>query len=345
MRIVYLVADVSGLSGGMRIIAEHVNRLSEHGHEVELWTPPISGEPAFDIKTTIKQYDAAQLDMPDVVVMTDPGFLKDVTKNRKKRNTYLLMQHDNEWVAEVTGSSTYADSVGEYIEFFRSGRIEIIAVSGWLVTVIRERYGLESHLVLNGIDQDLFKPTDPVMTYTEPTVMTYYDPQNWKGFPDAFMALLEVRKSVPNLRVIVLGRSFPETPKVEGMSYGFPFPVVYFNRPAQSDLASIYSSADVFVSTSWKEGFGLTGLEALACGVPLVTTNNGGNVDYAHDGETALIVGQSSVEISVGILRMLDNDTLRKRLIQSGLEKAAEFQWNNSIACIENIFNRSILQT
>lgn len=342
MYIVYLVANMDGISGGMRIIAEHVNRLSERGHEVELWTPSVSSEPAFEIKATVKEYDATKLNMPEVVVMTDPGFLKDAIGNRKKRNTYLLMQHDNEWVAEVTGSSTYADSVGEYIESFKNGRIEIITVSRWLVTVAMERYGLESHLVLNGIDQSLFKPTDPVLRYSEPTVMTYYDPQNWKGFPDTFMALLEVRKVIPNLRVIILGRSFPETPKVKGMSYGFPFPVVYFNRPAQSDLSSIYSSADVFVSTSWKEGFGLTGLEAMACAVPLVTTNNYGNADYAHDEKTALVVGRSSTEISAGILRLFDDDTLRKRLSRSGLEKASEFSWDHSITCLESSFSLAL---
>jgi len=53
------------------------------------------------------------------------------------------------------------------------------------------------------------------------------------------------------------------------MAFTFPFPITFFNRPPQKNLARIISSADIHLSTSWREGFGLPGLEAMACGVPL----------------------------------------------------------------------------
>ena len=59
---------------------------------------------------------------------------------------------------------------------------------------------------------------------------------------------------------------------------------------SQPDLGREYDAAQVFVVGSWFEGFCQPGLEAMACGVPLVTTDNGGCREYAIDGETALVV-------------------------------------------------------
>ena len=53
---------------------------------------------------------------------------------------------------------------------------------------------------------------------------------------------------------------------------------------------SLYQAADVFVLPTLQENFGLVLTEALACGTPLVTTDNGGCRDYAIDQETALVV-------------------------------------------------------
>ena len=58
----------------------------------------------------------------------------------------------------------------------------------------------------------------------------------------------------------------------------------------QAALGREYDAARVFAVGSWFEGFCQPGLEALACGTPLVTTDNGGCREYAIDGETALVV-------------------------------------------------------
>jgi GT2 family glycosyltransferase/SAM-dependent methyltransferase len=98
---------------------------------------------------------------------------------------------------------------------------------------------------------------------------------------------------------------------------------------SQEALGREYASAEVFVVGSWYEGFCQPGLEALACGVPLVTTDNGGCLEYAIDGETALVVPpRDAGAMAEAIGRLLDDRVLAQRLASNGLELVArDFDW------------------
>jgi glycosyltransferase involved in cell wall biosynthesis/phosphoheptose isomerase len=66
--------------------------------------------------------------------------------------------------------------------------------------------------------------------------------------------------------------------------------VVFVGRRDRDELATYYSAADVFVSTPWYEPFGITPLEAMACGTPVVGSNVGGIKFSVRDGETGYLV-------------------------------------------------------
>src|SRR5206468_6433357 len=89
----------------------------------------------------------------------------------------------------------------------------------------------------------------------------------------------------------------------------------------QQALGREYESSQVFAVGSWFEGFCQPGLEALACGTPLVTTDNGGCREYAVDGETALVVPpRDAPQMAAAIRRLLDDKALAARLIANGLD-------------------------
>ena len=97
----------------------------------------------------------------------------------------------------------------------------------------------------------------------------------------------------------------------------------------QPALGREYDAARVFAVGSWFEGFCQPGLEALACGVPLVTTDNGGCLEYAIDGETALVVPpRDAPAMAQAIGRLLDEPELAGRLRENGLAMVEEsFDW------------------
>jgi len=99
----------------------------------------------------------------------------------------------------------------------------------------------------------------------------------------------------------------------------------------QSDLPALYNAASVFVFPSLYEGFGLPALEALACGVPVVTSNVSALPEVV--GDAALLVDPHEPQaIADAIGRALDDAGLRALLVQAGLERAAGFTWD---ACAE----------
>ncbi len=92
-------------------------------------------------------------------------------------------------------------------------------------------------------------------------------------------------------------------------------------------LAAVYSGATAFVYPSLYEGFGLTVLEAMACGVPVVTSNTTSLPEVA--GDAAILVPPEEPEaIANGLKQLLENEILRKQLIDRGLARVKDFTWD-----------------
>jgi glycosyltransferase involved in cell wall biosynthesis len=156
---------------------------------------------------------------------------------------------------------------------------------------------------------------------------------NIKGDEVMLKALNIVSKKTP-IHVIVMGnekflqRAF-RTVKPE-------FDYTKYSNIDDDTLARLYSSSDVFVFTSYVEGFGLPPLEAMACGVPVVTTDCKGNRDYAINGYNALVVPPGdSVAVAKAVLRVLANVNLAEKLRETGIETAKTYSWDNAVSQIE----------
>jgi glycosyltransferase involved in cell wall biosynthesis len=338
MYIVYATYNIAGISGGHRVITEHVNRLINLGHRVEIWNLEGTPTPYFESNVSVHEYDLQKLDMPDVLVMTDPIFLQNVFECRKKRNTYLLLQHDTEWVDEISGYGVSRSIFSDYATFFNDNTCTILVVSEWLGSVMREKYGIDSTVIENGVNEKLFYPTVPALQFDDPIILLFYDAQNWKGFETLIDAVYKAQDMVPNLKIVVIGPYYFHFPATD-FPVSYLLPMLFINKPKQSELASIYASARVFISASWKEGFGLPSLEAMACGVPVVTTDAGGNMDYVRDGYNALVVEQKNADdIAMNIQRIIDDSNLHKLLRTNGLRTAKKFNWDTSISKLEAIF-------
>jgi glycosyltransferase involved in cell wall biosynthesis len=106
-------------------------------------------------------------------------------------------------------------------------------------------------------------------------------------------------------------------------------------------MAEAYRKADVFVFPSWIEGYGLPPLEAMACGVPVVTTDCGGIRDFAEDGVNALItLPRKPRALAEAILRLLKDRPLVERLASNGLATSRKLTWDRFVEQVEQAFLR-----
>jgi len=93
-----------------------------------------------------------------------------------------------------------------------------------------------------------------------------------------------------------------------------------------ADLPALYNLAQVFVLPSLYEGFGLPPLEAMACGLPVITSNNSSLPEVV--GDAGLLVDAEEVDAWVDALdRLLESATLRRTLSERGRQRAAQFTW------------------
>lgn len=115
--------------------------------------------------------------------------------------------------------------------------------------------------------------------------------------------------------------------------------VRYLGYVSDADLPALYSAADAFAFPSLHEGFGLPVIEAMACGVPVLTSNISATAEVARD--AAVLVDPLSVEAIRDGLRLLLEDTdLRTDLLTRGLARAAEFSWRRAADETHDVYAR-----
>ncbi|MGB3637289.1 MAG: glycosyltransferase family 1 protein [Rivularia sp. (in: cyanobacteria)] len=117
--------------------------------------------------------------------------------------------------------------------------------------------------------------------------------------------------------------------------------ITYFGKPDEHTLVRIYSAADVLVSPSLYEGFGMTVLEAMACGTPVISSNVTSLPEVA--GDAAILVEPKDVQaIAKAVCRLQEDDAYRNSLITKGLARAKTFTWENTAEKIVNVYEQII---
>jgi alpha-1,3-rhamnosyl/mannosyltransferase len=106
-------------------------------------------------------------------------------------------------------------------------------------------------------------------------------------------------------------------------------------------LAALYAGARVFAYPSLYEGFGLPVLEAMAAGVPVLTSAGGACAEVA--GDAALLVDPASTDaIASGLERLLRSDAERRRLSEAGSARERGFTWQRTAASTVEAYRRAI---
>lgn len=191
-------------------------------------------------------------------------------------------------------------------------------------------------LVPSGVDLDRFNPVGPVAPRSpdRPRVLTVGRMVERKGQGD----LIEAMRVVPRADCVVVGgppadeldtdpmarklRTLAETNRVADR-------VKLLGRVSGEEMPRWYRSADVVVCPPWYEPFGLTPLEAMACGVPVIATAVGGHTDTVVDGLTGdLVRPRDPRALGSAVRRLLGDNMRRLAYATAALDRARQvYSW------------------
>lgn len=325
--------------GGPKIIFGHANRLAEKGCDVTILflaekTLSSRGLPEFvrrllcrtlryclpswftlheKIKTRcIFGIDNASVCDGDRIIATGVQTARGVAglDVSKGRPYYFIQDYENWETPDEEVRATY-----------RLG-MRNMAIAKWLVEFVRGEAKDSCAYIPNPIDTETFY-RDSAIDKEPHTISVLFHKDAHKGFDDAWKAIREAKEVIPDIKVEMFGVTRPK--------FELPSWVTYTYRANDEQLRHIYNKASVHVCASLKEGFGLTSLEAMACGCVLVTTDFLGSREYAENENNALVseVGDVSSLVS-NIVYAMKNEASMEGVRRKAIERAKKITWETA---------------
>lgn len=194
------------------------------------------------------------------------------------------------------------------------------------------------HLVHCGMDHGTYSFDPGVKVNERPTVVFLGRLRKYKGVQYLLRAMPAVRESVPDARLLVIGDG-PYRRSLEKLAseIGLGDAVTFTGHVPQEEKVRLLRTAHVAASPSPKEGWGLTVVEANACGTPVVASRSPGLRDSVRDGETGFLVRHGDHgELAERIVGILSDAELRAKMSEAAVEWARRFTWERcASACAE----------
>jgi glycosyltransferase involved in cell wall biosynthesis len=298
------------------------------------------------IRNFISIPKALAQDKPDVVhLLFIRPFFANVPTVLTVHDLFYVQQKDISFYQKMIGkltlwSATRSDKIITISEYSRQDILKICKIDRSVVKSIPL-----------GIDKRFFQNTNCSTTMNKYGIKDAYilfvgrteDPRkNLMTLIDAYAELKSKLKLTHQL--VIAGRHGQGTQLLidKVKEYGLSKDVVFPGIIAENDLPSLLSGAKLFVYVSAFEGFGLPVLEAMACGVPVITSNTTSLPEVAGDAAIQITPGDKTA-LSKSILKVLNDPVLQETLRQKGLLQSKKFSWDLTARCTINIYEDAIL--
>lgn len=277
--------------GGIRRTIEMTNRLGRLGFRVTLATPDGTPSNWLTIRSEVRRLSDLQGRSFDLVLASDPDVFHDFLQ---AKGTRRVLYH-------LAAYMDYREDGAALREFYgRQADVTHVANSAWTAERIRSHAGIDVAGIFPGaVDKKQFHP---VRVPTTHDVVCYGSPRVHKGTADIVAA-----------------------------TRGHSLLRLHGQGAKQHELPRLICSARVFASACWHEGFNFSPLEAMACGVPVAMTDDGGSREYARNGENAVVVPPRDVSgLEEAVDRLLGDAELRGRIVRAGLVTAWAYDWDKA---------------
>lgn len=218
----------------------------------------------------------------------------------------------------------------------------LVVPSGFLKGVFG-RFGFAVTIVPNVIDLARFFPRQPSPDDTsEPHILVARNLEPIYDNATALRAFRIVKNQLPGARLTIAG-SGPERAALEDMAriLNIDAAVHFTGRVDNEQMPELYRSADVMINPSIADNMPISILEALASGVPIVSTNVGGVPFLVEDLKTALLVPPGDPQtMAQALIQVLTTPDLARRMSEAGLATVQQYTWQCARERLFGVYDR-----
>ncbi|MEG8945549.1 glycosyltransferase [Rosettibacter firmus] len=344
--IAFFIKDASVISGGVKIFFKHASTLLKLGANVVIYS--FSDKPGWidsnlyyykinDIKQI--NHDTASLfiffSIFDLTLLINSIPLSKVV--------HLCQGYEGFHYGE-----NYHNVIHEkhLLKELHTIPVKAISVSTHLLKLFKESLNRESQYIPNSINHNIFKPNSIASKPNNiKSILFIGNPlHSLKGFDFLAAAITTIQNSnhrIENLELrIVVGNTIPDSTKFkEGLEKDLKCKVVIKIKLNESEIANLIKTSSVLVCTSWYEGFSLPVLEAMACGTPVITTNNMGVESYAIHNYNSFIVKYNDYQSMLSyLLDVLNNRIKLEPVLRNGYRTSLQFNEFNFAKSLINAY-------
>lgn len=298
-------------------------------HEVEMSSYPLFEFPMYELALTSKMVEVAKYEKLDLIHAhyaiphaTSALLAKQVLGNGLKIVTTLhgtditLVGLEPSFEPLMKYSIESSDAVTSVSEFLKNETVG--------------NYGVQKDIkvIPNFIDTDIFRPMDVrnlrrMLAPNDEKILVHVSNfRAVKRVTDAIRAFKMVLDSGIKAKFLLIGDG-PDRSESESLAreLGVWNHTRFLGK--QAELAALLSASDVFLIPSGNESFGLAALEAMACGIPVISSDIGGLPEVNVDGTTGYIVPMGDVTaLAERTMALLKDETLRKQMGKNALDHA-----------------------
>ena len=194
-------------------------------------------------------------------------------------------------------------------------------------------------VVYCGLDHGTYRTLENVERFEHPTLIHFGRIRKYKAVDVVVRAFGIVRDTYPDAELLIVGGG-PDRPALEKLVErdGYGGSVKFLGYVETEEMVRILNRTHLFLNASAKEGWGLTVVEANACGVPVVASNRPGLKDSVLDGKTGYLVEhgnpQAFADKSIELLR---DPAKWRQMHDAAVEWAQSFSWDRTAEEMERI--------
>lgn len=225
-------------------------------------------------------------------------------------------------------------------------RASILAVPSGFLQEVFGRFGIVAEVVPNIINLERFHNPEP-HRHTRRHLLVARNLEPIYDNETAVRAFALVYSRYPDATLTIAG-SGPEAGALQTLvdNLSLSTAVKFTGRLEPQAMASLYREVDIAINPSLVDNMPNSVLEALASGVPVVSTNVGGVPYIVSDGETALLVPARSPEaMATAIMRLINEPSLCTRLIDNGLAEVQRYTWETVWPLWEKVYKSALSKT